>query len=69
MKNYNIVLTEKQQKYQHYHQLKLLNMNILRAKKYYHLMIKQAKFTYFPLRKALKKQTKTIADKNPGSHL
>ena len=32
-------------------------------------MIKQAKFTYFPLRKALKKQTKTIADKNPGSHL
>ena len=31
-------ITEKQQKYQHYHQLKLLNMNILRAKKYYHLI-------------------------------
>ena len=37
--NYNTILTEKQQKYQHYHQVKLINMNILRAQKYY-LLIK-----------------------------
>ena len=35
MKNYNMVLTEKKQKYQHYHLEKFINMNILRAKKYY----------------------------------
>ena len=29
----NMVLTKKQQKYQHYHQVKLINMNILQAKK------------------------------------
>ena len=39
MKNYNLILTEKQQKYQHYHQFKLINMNILQVKKYY-LLIK-----------------------------
>ena len=37
--NYNTILTEKQQKYQHYHQIKLINMNILQAQKYY-LLIK-----------------------------
>ena len=35
MKKYNNILTEKQQKYQHYRQVKLINMNILRMKKYY----------------------------------
>ena len=34
MKNYNMILTEKQQKYQHDQQLKLINTNILQAKKY-----------------------------------
>ena len=34
MKNYNMILTEKQQKYQHYHQEKLININILRVEKY-----------------------------------
>ena len=34
-----MILTEKQQKYQHYHYPKLINMNILRAKKH-HLIIK-----------------------------
>ena len=34
IKNYNTILTEKQQKYQHYHQVKLINMNILQMKKY-----------------------------------
>ena len=34
MKNSNMVLTEKQQKHQHYHPKKLINMNILQVKKY-----------------------------------
>ena len=34
MKNYNMILTEKQQKYQLYHQVKLISMNILQVKKY-----------------------------------
>ena len=38
MKNYNMILTEKQQKYQLYHLEKLINMNILQAKKYCHLI-------------------------------
>ena len=39
MKNCKMILTEKQQKYQHYHQVKLINMNILQVKNYY-LLIK-----------------------------
>ena len=31
---YNMTLTENQQKYQHYHLEKLINMNILHVKKY-----------------------------------
>ena len=27
MKNYNTILTEKQEKYQYYHQVKLIDMN------------------------------------------
>ena len=34
MKNCNIMLTEKQQKFQHYHLENLINMNILQVKKY-----------------------------------
>ena len=34
-KKYNNILTERQQKYQHYRQVKLINMNILRMKEYY----------------------------------
>ena len=37
---YNTILTETQQKYQHYYQEKLINMNILQVKKYY-LLIKE----------------------------
>ena len=33
MKNYKMILTGKQQKYQHYHLVKLINMNILQGKK------------------------------------
>ena len=39
LKNYNMILTEKQQKYQYYHQIKLIKMNILQMKKF-QLMIK-----------------------------
>ena len=34
MKNYNMMLTKKQQKYQHYHLEKLISMNILQVNKY-----------------------------------
>ena len=37
--NCDTILTEKQQNYQFYHQVKLINMNILQVKKYY-LLIK-----------------------------
>ena len=37
MKNYNMVLTDKQQKYQRYRQVKLININTLQEKKHYHL--------------------------------
>ena len=35
MGNYNNILTEKQQKYQYYHQVKLININILQVDRYY----------------------------------
>ena len=44
----------KQQKYQHYHQVKLINMNILHAKKPpsdQRRVIEQVKFTYSALGK------------------
>ena len=40
IKNWNMILTEKQEKYQHYHPQKLINMNFLQVKKYY-LLIKE----------------------------
>ena len=42
---------------------KLINMNSLQVKKYYHRrVLEQAEFTYFPLGKALEKETKIIED-------
>ena len=35
VKNYNMIRIEKQQKYQHYNQVKLINMNTLQVKRYY----------------------------------
>ena len=66
MKNYNMILTEKQQKYQHYHQEKLINMNTLQVKKY-HLLIKEERyskpiFSHSLLGNAFQKQIKTIED-------
>ena len=60
MKSYNLILVEKQQKYQHYHVEKLINMNILQLKKYYFLI--KARCTYSSLGKALEKQIKPIED-------
>ena len=37
-KNYNMILIEKKLKYQLYHQVKFMNMNILWVKIYYHLI-------------------------------
>ena len=58
-----MILTEKLQKYQPYHQAKLIRSNTLQIKKYYLLIKKkkkqteQAKFFYSPVGKAFKKQT------------
>ena len=38
MKNCNMMLIEKQKKYQHYRLEKLINLNILQVKKYYHMI-------------------------------
>ena len=66
-KNYNIIFTKNQQKYQLYHLAKLINMNILQVKNYYLLIkekvvIEQDKLTYSPLGKTLGKQTETVED-------
>ena len=37
-KNYNMTLTEKQQKYHHYHLEQLVNINILQVKEYHFLI-------------------------------
>ena len=64
IKNYNMILIERLQKYQLYHQVKLISMNILLEKKSYLLqqVIKEAKFTYSSLGKAFEKQRKTIEE-------
>ena len=63
MKNYNMILMEKQLKYQLYHQAKFINMNILLVEIYYQQqIIEQAKFTYYPLGKTFEKQIQTIED-------
>ena len=53
VKNCNMILREKRQNDQLYHQVKLINMNIRQ-------IIEQAKSTYSPLGKAFEKQTKAI---------
>ena len=53
MKKHNMILIEKQQKYQHYHQVKLINMNILQMNQ--SRIKQQATFTYPPLGKAFEK--------------
>ena len=67
LQNYNTKLTEKLQNYQHYHQVKLINMTMLLAKKYY-LPI-ESKFTYSTLEKGLQNQTKKHVDTLMPLHL
>ena len=66
MKNYIMISTEKHLKYQLYHQVVFINMNILLVKiilpSNQQQIIEQPKFTYSPLGKALEKQIKTIED-------
>ena len=64
MKNNNMISTEKQPKYQLYHQVKyeyLTGEDILPSNQ--QQIIEQARFTYSPLGKAFEKQIKTIEDK------
>ena len=60
MKNYNTILTKKQQKYQHYRQVKLIHEreyptggDILPSDQ--SIIIEQEKFTYFPVGKVFEK--------------
>ena len=61
-KKCNIILIERRQKYQLYHQVKLISMNEEILPSNQQQIIEQTKFTYSPLRKAFEKQTKTIED-------
>ena len=60
------ILIKKQEKYQHYHQAKLVSMNILQLKEILLFvpsqMIEQSKSTNFLLGNVFDKQIKTIAD-------
>ena len=60
MKNYNTILTKKQQKYQYYRQVKLIHEHeyptggdILPSDQ--SIIIEQEKFTYFPVGKVFEK--------------
>ena len=66
MINYSTTLIEKQLKYQLYHLVKFISMSISLVKIYYHpnqqQIIEHTKFTYYPLRKTVENQIKTIED-------
>ena len=57
--NYIIILIDRQQKHQHYHQAKLLNMNNLQLNQS-KLKEHDDKCTYSPVGKAFEKQTKQL---------
>ena len=59
--NCNMILTERLQKDQHCHLIKLKSMSILRLPNQ-NGTIEQSKFTFSPLRKAFQKQIKRIED-------
>ena len=61
LKTCNIILTEKQQKYQHHQQIKLIVKNILQEEILFSNQSQKtelAKFTYCSLGKSLEKQAK-----------
>ena len=51
MKNYNMILTDKQQKYQQYHLEKLITINILQVQKYYNAIYNHIKNSRINLHK------------------
>ena len=70
MKNCNMIIIERLQKYQLYYPARLISMNILLLKKHCLLIKKineQAKFTYSPLGKDFEKQTKTFKDQGENT--
>ena len=64
MKKYKLILTQKQQKYPHYHQVKIDKSEFLTGEEIQppdqNRVIKQANFPYSLLGKMLEKQIKTI---------
>ena len=66
MKNCDVILTEKLQKYQRCHIVKLINMSILWGGKIIprdqRRIIKQARFANYPLGKVFEEQLKSIED-------
>ena len=59
--NYSMTLVEKQPKYQLYHQAKLINMNILLVKIYYHLITannRTSKIYLFSIAKSFRETNK-----------
>ena len=66
MENCNMILTKKQQKYQHFHLGKIDKYEYLTGEEILpsdpRQIIKQANFEYSPSGKAFEKQTKTIED-------
>ena len=66
MRNYSMILIDKQLEYQLYHLVKFINMNYLTGEDMLpsnqQQIIEQARFTYSPLGKAFEKQRKTIED-------
>ena len=61
-----ILTEEKHQKYQQFHQEKLINMNVLWVKKYclQGEIIEQTKFAFSPFPKVFEKQAKMTKEKN-----
>ena len=67
IKNFNMILTEMQKKYQHYNLERLINVNIYLTGEEIltsdqRRVIEQTKCTYSPLEKALEELRKTIED-------
>ena len=59
MKNCNMISAKKQQKHQLYDQVKLINMNILRVKKYYVSKNSDTNYVYtFSITKIFRKTNK-----------
>ena len=56
MKNYNMILTDTQQKYQQYHLEKLITINILQVQKYYNTIYNHIKNSRINLHKEEKNQ-------------